>query len=208
MSSNLNPNAKNFIPKMSSKLNPRAKNYIPNLPGFNEFIDYNTSYNSNVRELVKNTKKQYSNIVERYMNIFEYVCNTRSIEEQYVEQAIKNKKNKKNSGINNKKANYEAFLNLRTFKNNEANDKVEKYNELIELENELMSIFKTKKLVYKFINALNKSEIFKKFQNDYPQCDIAIHPSDNYSGLKKYLKHSLKRENIKSKRKNNNFPQL
>ena len=214
MSSKLNRSAKEFIPKSKpkSKLNRRAKEFIPKsipeLPGFNKFIEYNTSYNNKVKDLVRNTKEKYADIVERYMIIFQYVCNTRSLEEEYAEEALIDKKNKINKGYNKTKANYEAFLNLRTFKNNESSDKIEKYNELLELEKELSNVFKTKKKVYQFIDTLNKTSLFEKFMDNYPQCDSRIHPSLDYAGLRKYLKKSLLRENIKIKRKNNNFPKL
>jgi len=85
---------------------------------------------------------------------------------------------------------------------------IEKYNELLELEKELSNVFKTKKKVYQFIDTLNKTSLFEKFMDNYPQCDSRIHPSLDYAGLRKYLKKSLLRENIKIKRKNNNFPKL
>jgi hypothetical protein len=202
--SKLNPGAKQFIPKSKlkpkSKLNPGAKQFIPELPGFNKFIDYNASYNNKVKDLVRNTKEKYADIVERYMTIFQYVCNTRNLEIQYAQIG--------KYELEKKKSNYEAFLDLRTFKDNESSDKVKKYYELLELEEELLDVFKTKKKVYQFIDTLNETSLFEKFMDEYPQCDSRIHPSLDYAGLKKYLKKSLLRENIKIKRKNKNFPKL
>jgi hypothetical protein len=202
--SKLKANAKEFYPKKKSKLRFNAKEFYPNkLPGINNFIENNVKYNNNVMTLILETKEQYADIVFRYMNIFQYVCNTRSTELNYANNALILRNNKIQKGMSFDNANYEAFMNLRTFKNKEASDKIQNYTKLLELEEELLEIFKTKKEAVKFINALNNSNIFELFLNNNPQCDVKIHPTYDYAGLKKYLKMANMRDIVINTR---NYP--
>ena len=156
---------------------------------------------TNLEYPLNKCSKNYSIIADRYIDIFQYVCNTRSMEIDYANNALIERSNRINNGMSFANANYEAFMELRTFKNNEANDKIQKYNELLDLEEELLEIFQTKKKVHKFINALNNSDIFDNFLYDNPQCNFGIHRPYNYAGLKKYLRASKNRNYVIHKRK-------
>lgn len=181
-----NKSSKNKSSKNNSKVNNVNVNIpdipdIPNFPGLNAFLNSGLA------------KQDYFNIVYRYYDVFIEVCNLRNTEINLANEA----KQAKTRGTSNNI----AFFNLRLFKDNFANRKNELYHIIELIENNLNNIFSTDKEIKNFINSLNGSHIFQLFMQQNPGCDKKIHPSYDYSGVKRYLKYSKQRPKVMANRK-------
>jgi len=164
----------------------------------------------------------YYEFEQDYFDIFKKVCTYRQDELHLVNEA-KNKKRKfLMDGNDQELANFKAFENLRNYKNNQGYNKEIMYNKLENLEERVTEIISKRNVPAFFDKMVNTSALFIKFMEDNLKCNARIHPSQNYKGLKKYLKHGKNRpehpnvknrktinqikNNIKRKQKNKKIP--
>ena len=137
------------------------------------------------------------------MLAFTRVCEYRKIETDLALKAIKDKKNLKEQGYTETASDYIAFKELRLSKNLNRINKEQYYNQIVDINDEVLEFFNNKKyLADQYLKRLQGQKIFEDFLDSKSNCIKFLRGKNKnnkpiytgFKGLFKYLHYSLERE--------------